>query len=72
MKVTITEENITVENKTIKGKEVYPITIVNKIREKRDVICLLTNRKLGIFMPKCGFTHGNRDDLYFIFNRSRK
>lgn len=71
MKITITEEEITVENKTTKSKEVYSTSIVNKIREKRDAICLLTDRNLGVFLSKSGFTHGNRDDLYFIFNKSR-
>ena len=71
MKITITEEEITVENKMTKSKEVYSTSIVNKIREKRDAICLLTDRNLGVFLSKSGFTHGNRDDLYFIFNKSR-
>lgn len=72
MKITITKKEVMVENKTTKSKEVYPTNTINKMREKKDAICLFTNRKLGIFISKSGFIQGTREDLYLLIQEIKR
>ena len=70
MRVTITEKKITLENLTIKGKEETDTKDIKKIKEKKDVICLILKDKLALLLKKDSFTKGDIETLYKIIEKA--
>lgn len=71
LRVTITEKEIILENITSKITEKYKLENLKKVRERKDVICLITKEKVGILLSKDGFKSGSKEELYSIIHTTK-
>lgn len=71
LRVIVNEKEIVLENVTSKTTNKYALESIKKIRERKDIICLITKEKVGILLSKDGFKSGNKEDLYSIIRTAK-
>lgn len=66
MKITINKDKIEIQAKKSSVKETYLLSDVVKVKERKDVICLMLKNKVSVLLTQDGFISGNKDVLYSL------
>lgn len=66
MKITIHKDKIEMQAEKSSVKETYLLSDVVKVKERKDVICLMLKNKVSVLLTQDGFTSGDKDVLYSL------
>lgn len=71
VRVSVTADDIVVENIELKNKVTYSLESVKKVRSNKEVFCLYTNEKVAVLFTNDGFVKGDKEMLYSLIGEAK-